>query len=345
MEKHINTLIIFCPNWVGDVVMATPAFKLLRNSYPDAKIIGVIRKYASRIIEDSPWFDQIIDCSDKTVKGYYNLVKSIREHKPDMAVLFPNTFRAAGIAKLGGVKKIFGYKRNGRSFLLTGGPLPVIKNRKYMPVSMVEYYIKICTWLKLNPDTSLDPKLYFSDLIREKGEKLLKKYHISTEDTVIGINPGAKFGSSKCWSEEYFAKLAQLIDDEFNCKILLFAGPGEKKIAASIIKKSSAPIINTYPDQVDLAMLKPLVKRCDLLITNDTGPRHYAVAFNIPVVVIMGPTDPEYTNSNLEKTILLRKKLDCSPCHKGKCPLGHHNCMELITPESVLQAVKKSLFS
>ncbi len=345
MEKHINTLIIFCPNWVGDVVMATPAFKLLRNSYPDAKIIGVIRKYASRIIEDSPWFDQIIDCSDKTVKGYYNLVKSIREQKPDMAVLFPNTFRAAGIAKLSGVKKIFGYKRNGRSFLLTGGPLPVIKNRKYMPVSMVEYYIKICTWLKLNPDTSLGPKLYFSDLIREKGEKLLEKYRISTKDTVIGINPGAKFGSSKCWSEEYFAKLAQLIDDEFNCKILLFAGPGEKDIAASIIKKSRAPIINTYPDQVDLALLKPLIKRCDLLITNDTGPRHYAVAFNIPVVVIMGPTDPEYTNSNLEKTILLRKKLDCSPCHKGKCPIGHHNCMELITPESVLQAVKKSLFS
>ncbi len=345
MEKHINTLIIFCPNWVGDVVMATPAFKLLRNSYPDAKIIGVIRKYASRIIEDSPWFDQIIDCSDKTVKGYYNLVKSIREQKPDMAVLFPNTFRAAGIAKLSGVKKIFGYKRNGRSFLLTGGPLPVIKNRKYMPVSMVEYYIKICTWLKLNPDTSLGPKLYFSDLIREKGEKLLEKYRISTKDTVIGINPGAKFGSSKCWSEEYFAKLAQLIDDEFNCKILLFAGPGEKDIAASIIKKSRAPIINTYLDQVDLALLKPLIKRCDLLITNDTGPRHYAVAFNIPVVVIMGPTDPEYTNSNLEKTILLRKKLDCSPCHKGKCPIGHHNCMELITPESVLQAVKKSLFS
>ena len=341
MKKQINTLVVFCPNWVGDVVMATPAFLSLRDAYPDAKIIGVIRKYASRIIEDGPWFDEIIDCNDKTFKGYYKLIKNIRRYKADMAVIFPNTFRSAGIAKLGGIKKIFGYKRNKRSFLLNGGPVPLIKNKKYLPVPMVKYYLKICTWLGLKASESSAPSLYYSDAIKKKGEKLLEKYRIKQGDILIGINPGAKFGSSKCWPEEYFAKLSELIEKEFNCKILLFAGPGEESIAASITKKSKAAIINTCPDKVDLGLLKYLIKRCNLLVTNDTGPRHYAVAFDIPVVVIMGPTDPGYTESNLEKTLVLRHELDCTPCHKGKCPLGHHQCMRSITPESVFLGVKE----
>jgi heptosyltransferase-2 len=89
-------------------------------------------------------------------------------------------------------------------------------------------------------------------------------------------------------------------------------------------------------------MLKPLVKRCDLLVTNDTGPRHYAVAFDVPVVVIMGPTDPRYTSSNLGKTTVIRIDLDCSPCHRKTCPTDHR-CMTKITPEMVFEAGEKLL--
>ena len=89
-------------------------------------------------------------------------------------------------------------------------------------------------------------------------------------------------------------------------------------------------------------LLKPLIQRCCLLVTNDTGPRHYAVAFDIPVVVIMGPTDPRYTNANLEKTIVLRRDLVCSPCHHKKCAL-HHSCMAEILPEEVMRAVEQLL--
>ena len=93
---------------------------------------------------------------------------------------------------------------------------------------------------------------------------------------------------------------------------------------------------------VDLALLKPLIQRCRLLITNDTGPRHYAVAFDVPVIVIMGPTDPRYTHANLEKTIVLRKELACSPCHHKDCSQDH-GCMTEISPETVLQAGEQLL--
>jgi len=124
--------------------------------------------------------------------------------------------------------------------------------------------------------------------------------------------------------------------------LLLFTGPGEETIAHKIVQLTRAAIINTGPDNVDLALLKPLIQRCRLLVTNDTGRRHYAVAFDIPVVVVMGPTDPRYTNANLDQTIVLRRELDCSPCHLKECPLDHR-CMREISPQAVLQAAEQLL--
>ena len=159
---------------------------------------------------------------------------------------------------------------------------------------------------------------------------------------MIGLNPGASFGPSKRWPPEYFAELAKLCEKGLGAKILLLSGPGEETIAQAVIKKSRADIINTSNDNIDLELLKPFVQRCNLLITNDTGPRHYAVALDVPVVVIMGPTNPDYTATNVDKTIVIRKEMDCSPCHKKVCP-KEHQCMTGITASEVFRAAKKLL--
>jgi heptosyltransferase-2 len=207
---------------------------------------------------------------------------------------------------------------------------------------MVEYYMAICKWLGLETSASRRPSLFIPDSVQRKAQRLIDRYGIGEGDRVIGINPGARFGSSKCWDSEHFAALADQLDNEWDCRILLFVGPGEESIADAIIEKSRAPIINTAPDRVDLGLLKPLVKRCQLLITNDTGPRHYAVAFGVPVVVIMGPTDPRYTAANLEKTTVLQKDLACIPCHEKVCRYDHE-CMTSIRPETVLEACRSFL--
>jgi heptosyltransferase-2 len=294
------------------------------------------------VVEDGPWFDKIIGCNDKTAKGFYKLVRAIRGQRPDMAIVFPNSIRSALSVLLSGVKDLYGYRRNGRSLLLTGGPKPVRVQGGFLPVPMVQYYLEICRYLDLKIPEVVKPSLFLSDSLRERGNKLLDRYGIKPYDMVIGMNPGAKFGTSKCWQPQYFGRLAELFEKQWNCKILLFIGPGEKEIGQSIIETSRATIVNTGPDKVDLALLKHLIKRCQLLVTNDTGPRHYAVAFDVPVVVIMGPTDPRYTAANLDKTVVLRQELECSPCHKKKCPHGHE-CMIMIKPEAVFQASEKLL--
>jgi heptosyltransferase-2 len=311
-------------------------FLCIRQNYPETKIIGVVRNYAKGVVEDGPWFDQIIGCDDKTTKGFFKLVQMIRNLNPDIAIVLPSSLRSVLAVWFGGIRGIFGYRRNHRSFLLTGGPRPIYTGNGILPIPMVDYYMEICRWLHLEIPEVTKPSLFLSHSLKKRGKQLFDRYGIKYDDMVIGMNPGAKFGSSKCWPPEYFARLAELFVKRWDCKILLFIGPGEDEIAQSILEFSKATIVNTGPDKVDLALLKYLIRRCQLLVTNDTGPRHYAVAFDVPVVVIMGPTDPRYTAANLEKTLVLRQELDCSPCHKKKCPRDHE-CMSMIKPETVFE--------
>ena len=339
MQYEPQRIIVSCPNWVGDVVMATAAFRCLRANFPKAEIWGLIRNYAFGVIESGPWFDAVLTCDDKSLKGMSSVIARIAKLKPDMALVLPNTFRAALIMKMAGVKYSYGYKLNRRSWLLSGGPKPLRHKNEIIPRPMVEYYLEICRWLDLEMPASIKTELFISDSAANRAEALLEKYGIRDQDLVVGLNPGAKFGSSKCWPPEYFAALAELLEEKWGARILLFVGPGEDEIAQKIVNTSKAEIINTAADQIDLSLLKPMIKRCELLISNDTGPRHYAVALDIPVVVIMGSTDPRYTAANLEKTVVVRKDLPCAPCHKKECPYGHE-CMTEIKPEQVFKAAQ-----
>jgi heptosyltransferase-2 len=322
--------------------MSTPALACIRQNFPEARIIGLIRRYARGVVEEGPWFDELIEIEDKTIGGIIDLVFRLRRFKPDLALILPNSFRSVLIARLGGVRRIYGYRRNGRSVLMTGGPSPWRSNHRITPRPMVEYYMEICRWLKLDTPSELKPRLYYSEATLEKGARLIESYGIAADDMVIGMNPGARFGSSKCWPPEHFARLAEMIQQRWGCKIMLFTGPGERDLSRRIRELSRAEIIDADPASVGLELLKTLIQRCQLLITNDTGPRHYAVAFDIPVVVIMGPTDPRYTNANLEKTFILRRDLVCSPCHHKECAL-HHDCMAEILPEEAMQAAEQLL--
>ena len=345
IEKPVNcidTLIIRCPNWVGDIVMAIPALDCFRDSFPRTKIIGIVKKNAQGILRDGPWFDGFIDCDDKSWAGFWRITEQIRDYKADMAVLLSNSVRSALSVWLGGVRNIYGYRRNFRGIFLKGGPEPIRNNYRIVPMPTTEYYLGICRWLGLNVPEKVQPRLFIGQQILERAESLFQKYGIRENDLVIGLNPGASFGVSKCWPPEHFAELAELCEKELGAKFLLLSGPGEEPIAQAVLKKSRADIINTYDDKVDLEMLKPLVQRCNLLITNDTGPRHYAVALDIPVVVILGPTNPDYTAANLDRTIVIRKEMDCSPCHKKICP-REHQCMTEITAAEVFTAAKKLL--
>ena len=131
--------------------------------------------------------------ADKTSRGFFNLVAEIRRLKPDLAIVLPNSFRSALIARCGGVKKIYGYRRNGRNLLLSGGPSPHDEKGEVTPRPMVEYYLEICRWLQLTVAQGHQPRLHMSGPVKKSGQRLLERYGITPGDMVIGLNPGAKF--------------------------------------------------------------------------------------------------------------------------------------------------------
>ena len=206
---------------------------------------------------------------------------------------------------------------------------------------MTVHYMEICKAMGLKAD-DLGTELFSRKELDEEAERIFDRHGIDKKDTVVGINPGAKFGSSKCWPPEYFAKIADMVTEKFGSKVVIFAGPGEDEIARKIESLCQRGIINTAPDKISLSLLKPMIRRCRLLVTNDTGPRHYATAFKVPAIVIMGPTNPAYTEYGLDMTTILRADADCSPCHRHVCN-SDHRCMTSISPEMVFKEVEKIL--
>jgi heptosyltransferase-2 len=159
---------------------------------------------------------------------------------------------------------------------------------------------------------------------------------------LILLNPGAQYGSAKCWPAEYFVTLADRLVEELGATILISGAPRERRIIEAIGRSMRHAPVDLLSKGSTLGTLKEIVRRCDLMITNDTGPRHIAAAFDVPVVTLFGPTHPEWTEINFAKERKLAVKVFCGPCQKKTCPLDHR-CMIRLTPPMVYDAALQLL--
>jgi heptosyltransferase-2 len=155
---------------------------------------------------------------------------------------------------------------------------------------------------------------------------------------IIGIFPGASYGPAKMWGAEKFRMLAEKIVKTGKAKILVFGGNKEKELG-EIIQNKTDGIINLC-GKTTARELMALIKKCNVFITNDTGPMHIASALNVPVIAIFGPTNPDRT-SPLGSSAIIKKEVKCAPCKYRICPLKNHKCMESISVEEVFEAAGK----
>ena len=339
LPQNVKKIIVRCPNWVGDIVMATPVYDSVRSTWPDAEIIGLVRKYAVDILSGNPWFDKVVGIDDGSKTGKKQQTAMVSEFAPDAAIVLPNSWSSALPIWKAGCRNIYGYRRDFRGIILKAGPKPVKEGGKIKPMPTTDYYRDLCEFLGLKMPDSFMPHLFIDDALQSRAGSIYAKHGIAENERVIGLNPGASFGASKCWPPEYYAELAKRLQDKYSCRLFMFTAPGEDRIADEIMAHTKADIIEMRKEGLDLALLKPLINRCEMLITNDTGPRHYAVAFDKPVAVIFGSTDPGLTASNLDKTATIRIDIECSPCQQKICPLGHHKCMKDLTVDMVFDQV------
>jgi len=350
LMREASKILIVQPSWVGDAVMATPALRAIRQLYPQAHIAYLMRRYVKPLYGGMPWADQIITyrtgkTHSKTGKGLLDLAGRLRAARFDLAVLLPNSFKAALLCKMANVPRVVGYERDGRGFLLTDKLLHVKDRGKFIPVPIVKTYMGLAHYLG-SQDRDLRLQLFVTASEKREASELLTRCGLDPEiyrpgaagePPLILLNPGAQYGAAKCWRPENFAELADRLIDELSATVLLSGAPKERQIIESIKRCMRRAVLDLSNKGLTLGSLKEIVRRCDLMVTNDTGPRHIAAALDVPVVTIFGPTYPEWTEIYFEKERKVAVKVFCGPCQKKVCPLDHR-CMTRVTPGMVFDA-------
>jgi heptosyltransferase-2 len=338
-------LALFLPNWIGDVVMATPAIRALRNHFAQARLIAVCRPYTAGVVEGSRWFDAhlFLDRRGPWAQRWPAVAWQLRRARIDMAVLFPNSFRSALVAWLGGCIQRIGFDRSGRGWMLTDR-LEAIRDAqgRFKPSPIIDDYNRLaetagCSW----PGYRME--LFTTAKDECTADTLWQKFRLQPSDEVICLNPGAAFGAAKFWPTESFARLAQELVDTRAAKVLVLCGPAERDQARNIAKLAHRSQVFSLADEaLSLGLTKAIIRRCSLLVTTDSGPRHFAAAFGRPVVSLFGPTFIAWTETYYDRAIHLQKEVPCGPCQLRVCPTDHA-CMKLLSPTEVLRGVQQLL--
>lgn len=328
--------------------MATPFLNDLHQTYPQAEIALLIRKPFKKVLQHFPHCQEFYDWP-QGVRQTLKWLKQMRQQKKfDLGILLTNSFSSAFLFFLLRIPERLGYARDGRSFLLTQKIAPPKKDGKILPSSMVDYYQSLLIPLhgKIGPRRVV---LYYTDSESKEAELYLQKLGLQKEQPYLLLNPGAAFGSAKCWPADYFAKVGDQLIQAFSFPVIILCGPApeERALAKTIQSKMQQKAISTHDQIIDLTLLKPILSWAKLLITNDSGPRHYAAAFQVPTITLFGSTHQEWTEYEQKDSIALQKKVPCGPCMQRSCPEVRqgrtHQCMEKITPEEVFLVAKEWL--
>lgn len=330
------------PNWVGDVVMTTPALRALKKGLPEAEIWVEGKPHMASILADLPYVDHFLDDPGKGFANTRQRVRNLKALDFDLAVLFPDSPRSAWGPFAARIPMRLGYSREWlRRSMLTHALRPPGEDRRRVPVSMIDRYLVLPRALGLPADGEhMDVPI--SDRARESVAALLVQRGVDLDQPCVSVIPGAAFGASKMWPVEHFAKTLDLLHERHGLQTLLPTGPGETEIAQRIQELMRAPSYTLIDPILSLDQVAALVERSALVLSNDTGPRQFAVALGIPVVVPIGPTDQRTTLHHLERQRILIEPVDCRPCCLKVCPIDHR-CMTRITPERAAAAADELL--
>jgi heptosyltransferase-2 len=331
---------IFWPNWIGDAVMATPAARALRAGFPGARFVSVLKPYVAGVLDGSPWLEKQIHLDNRGGWGarWPAVAWKLRREQIEVAVLFPNTFRSALVARLGGCRRRVGFTRYGRGLLLTDRLQPRRDGQgRRVPCPVIEDYNRLVEHLGC-PPPGYRMELATTPRAEKEADAVWEHAGFASAAEVICLNPGAAFGSAKHWPVRHFASLAKDLVDQRGCGILVLCGPGERQLAEQIVRSANRPRIHSLAGHpLSVGLTKACIRRSNLLITTDSGPRHFAAAFDVPVATLFGPTHIAWTETYYARATHLQKKVECGPCQLRVCPLDHR-CMEGLTPAEVLQA-------
>lgn len=336
---------VMLPNWIGDVAMATPTLRALRSHFgPRANLTGILKPYVADVLAGTDWLTDAIPydrrSSDPALRTW-QVIGQMRSRQFDLLLVLTNSIRTGVVARLSGAKERVGYARNGRAWLLTRALPAPRQGGQLQPISAVDYYLELAYVVGCPRES---PRLELETLPCDEAaaDRAWRELKLSAGERVVALNTGAAAGPAKQWPVEHFAELARRIATRTSATALVVCGPSEREAAAEIERRASHPRVKSLARQSpSVGLTKACIRRSQLVVTTDSGPRHFAAAFDVPAISLFGPTDPRWADNYHPREIQLRMELSCSPCGQKVCPLAHHRCLRELSVERVFAAVRR----
>jgi heptosyltransferase-2 len=334
MQREFNNIIIRMPNWVGDLVMATPLLADLRNRYPQAKITAMVSSGLAPLIETDPNINEVYRFTRPSgwLKRSENrdVITILRNGKYDLGILTTNSFSSAWWFYRGQIEKRLGFSDNYRSWLLTH-PIEFPANREQQ--HLVNTYKALLEPLGIERSTT-PPRLYLSEYEQNQIKHLLESRGVGSDNILVGINPGAAYGSAKCWLPERFTASTKALLEDPRIRVVYFGDRNGASLVKEICRGFDERVID-LSGQTTLRQLVGLVEQCHAFLTNDSGPMHIASAVGTPLLALFGSTNDTATGPYGGGQVI-HKRVPCSPCYKRECPIKGFPCMTSIKSEEVV---------
>jgi heptosyltransferase II len=340
--RKIDHLIIRAPNWVGDLVMATPIVEAALADPRFGRVTIAVRRHLTDVLLDGPAEPHLLPIEKREEEA-----RQLREAGGDAILLLTNSAGAAWRAFRAGIPLRAGASLSGRGLLLTHRVVAPGRFGRRAAIPTAHLHRDVAGLLGISVP-SLRPRLHFSEAVREGTRATLLAAGLGEEEPYVLCAPSAAFGAAKLWPPEHFAAALDLLYERHGRRGVITAGPGEEEQIEAVRRACRHPAVGLADAKRDLSSLKALVAGASLMVVGDSGPRWYAAAFEVPCVTVMGPNWPQLTASSLECCEVVRlEDLKCSPCARRVCPFEHppeqHRCMRDLEPSLVVEAAGRLL--
>jgi heptosyltransferase-2 len=329
--------------------MSVPAIREIRRLFPETHISLLVRPWVRDVYSSVEFVDEILEYDKRGMHqgllGCRRLIIDLKSRQFDLAILLQNAFEAAFIAWCARIPGRIGYARDGRGFLLTDAcPIDPAVRRMHQ----VYYYLDMLSILGLplqnrreNSETIPSIAVGVRDSDHQAARDILRAKGIKEGDLIVGINPGAFYGKAKRWFADRYAEAADALARQYGARIVLFGSQTDRAITDEVAAHMKHPSV-ILAGQTTLGQLMGLLKECNLLITNDSGPMHLAAALDVPQLALFGSTSEIATGPLNRKAVVIKHPVDCNPCFLRECPTDFR-CMKSITVQEVVEAAQTIL--
>jgi heptosyltransferase-2 len=331
--------LIVAPSWIGDTIMAQPMFARLHARFPGLQLDALAPRWVAPVLQRMGEISEIVDSpfghGQLSLKPRWRLARELAARNYDAVYVLPNSLKSALVPFMAGIPRRIGFIGESRYGLIN---VRHTLDKAALPL-MVERFAQLAE----APGAALPKPISYPKIRSTAADQLktLTELGLERPARIVAFCPGAEYGPAKRWPAAHFASLAKSLAER-GYAIWLFGSPKDHAVAEEISQLAPG-LCRNLCGATSLGQAVDLLAMTDLVVCNDSGLMHVAAALDRPLVTLYGSSSPGFTPPLSDQADILSLNLDCSPCYKRECPLGHLDCLNKLTPERALAAALKRI--